>query len=244
MNQQAQLRNVRQRLLRGKTWRYLRYLHARKALMLADDVRSILVIGAGHGLAELALAIEFPEIQFTLSDVGEAKHRRDHANILIEQWGVTNVHSALIDILDPPKCAFDMVYSIEVLEHIEADEQAAQNMRRLARKYVFCLVPFAEDALNASAERRKYALEKQEHFVCGYDTRRLMQLFPQPVAIRGAYWQHAGARLRKKMKPMSRDALEAAEKDLMAQAELDLIDRIPVKASEAQGIWWLSRGEA
>ncbi len=43
-------------LLNKKRWRLLRYLHAREGMLLAEQPRSVLVVGAGYGLAEVALA--------------------------------------------------------------------------------------------------------------------------------------------------------------------------------------------
>jgi hypothetical protein len=232
---------VKLALLQGKTWRYLRYLHAREALLMAEDAQSVLVVGAGHGLAELALALEFPQVRFQLTDWGGASHSTSRARAWVDAWGIENVGFSALDILDPKDTEpHDMVYSVEVLEHIKGDETAARNMRRLASKYVFCMVPFAEEAMNQDAARRTRALERFEHHLCGYNVERLIRLFPNPVAIRGAYWE-AGKRWREDMKDMTPEQIAQTADMLMERAEADLQERIPTTMSEALGIWWLSR---
>jgi hypothetical protein len=238
-----QLRRVKTALLQGKTWRYLRYLHARSAMLLvADRISSVVVVGAGHGLAELALAIEFPGISFMLTDWEAATHSTESAKLWSKEWRVDNVRFSSLDILrDVHAGEYDMAYSVEVLEHIKDDRRAADNMRKLARRYAFCLVPFAEDARNSNPESRAHVLAKHGHHVCGYNPRMLLQLFPHPVAIRGTYWAHTGAVFRNTLSAMSSRQINDSLESLTAQAEADLIDRIPVQFKEAQGIWWLSR---
>lgn len=79
------LKAVHTALLEGRTWRYLRYLHARCALSAAQDVSSVLVVGAGHGLAELALAVEHPEVNFVLTDWSGASHSVRRARAWVEE---------------------------------------------------------------------------------------------------------------------------------------------------------------
>ena len=118
----------------------------------------MLVVGGGYELAEVALAVEFPGMRFHVTDHGGARHTTDRARKLIDTYGLTNIIFGELNILDPGDLPqHDLVYSVEVLEHIREDELAAANMRRLARKHVFALVPFAEDAVNADPARRARA---------------------------------------------------------------------------------------
>jgi hypothetical protein len=45
---------------------------------------------------------------------------------------------------------YDLVTSVEALEHIDEDAVAAAEMLTAAAKYVFALVPFADKAANAT----------------------------------------------------------------------------------------------
>src|SRR4029453_16490620 len=93
---------VRLELLRGKTWRYLRYLHLREGLLAAQDCRSVLSIGCGRGLAELALAIEFPQVSFHLTDIeGEKTPHYGAAQNHVRRWKLGNVTFGVCDILQP-----------------------------------------------------------------------------------------------------------------------------------------------
>ena len=236
------LRVVQSALLHGRTWRYLRYAHAREALSIAQDVESVTVVGAGHGTAEIALALEFTNIRFCLTDWDQASHNSARAQAWVKKWRLPNVRFASLNILDPgdmPRA--DLVYSVEVLEHIEDDRTAAENMRRLAKKYVFCMVPFAEESLNQREDKRADMLARFGHHVAGYNAERLVSLFPLPVAVRGTYWANAGARFRAKLTELDDATIDVQHDALIEEAHADLIERIPTSHREAAGIWWLAR---
>lgn len=167
---------TRTTLLVEKRWRYLRYLHLRSA------------IGVGKGLAELALAVEFPHIQFRLTDIESATTPWSFAQRAVPEWKLPNVRFDILDITQPPRFEADLVASTEVLEHIEDADQAARHMLAAASRYVFALAPFAEARFNDNANRCRRVFESHGHFVCGYDEAALARLFPDPVEVRGCYW--------------------------------------------------------
>lgn len=145
-NQNKPQRNVRRiegmhrRFILKRKWAYLRYIHVREALLLTKDVESVLVIGSGHGFAEITLALEFPKIHFHLTDVvTETTPNYHEAQRLVNQWGLSNVTFGIRDILTPERGRYDMVSSVEVLEHIRNDALAVAQMRAAANKYVFAL---------------------------------------------------------------------------------------------------------
>lgn len=241
MSTNPQLTKARVALLQGKTWRYLRYQHAREALKLAPSYANVLVVGAGHGLAEVALAIEFPTMRFTLTDHPGATHNTAKAKASVAAFGLTNISFAGLDILAPDTDErFDVVYSVEVLEHIEDAALAAANMAKLSRDQVFVLVPFAEKAQNNDAGRRARALEVHEHHVVGYDAQDLVNLFPSPIAIRGCYWKDAGFVFRERVTALTPAEIEAQVEDLVIAARTDIRPVLPALMSQAQGIWILS----
>ncbi len=236
------LADVQLRLLLGKTWRYLRYLHLREALTLATGAESVLVVGAGNALAELAIAIERPELQFIVTDhAGENVPSRRIAEELVRKWGIKNIRFGVYDALQPPTETADVVASVEVLEHIKQDEAAAANMGVAARKYVFCLVPFADRATNANQATAARVWEKCQHFRVGYDADRLSALFPNPVTIRGCYWKDAGFRLRSMLTPLDEETIKSTRDNLASLAATDVRVGIPRVSADAQGIWILSK---
>lgn len=244
MNTKA-IQRIRLTLLRSKTWRYLRYLHFREAFAkVADEIETVCVCGTGHGYAELAVAAEYPRITFTLTDIMNPKHGYPNYHRTMDmawKWGVDNLHFSIWNVLQPTERRFDIVCSTEILEHIEQDAQAAENMRAAATKYVYCLVPFADDATNADPEKRRRAWEKHEHYVYGYSAQALSKLFPDPVYIAGTYWQDHGQMFRQRLTLMGDEAIAKEQANLEREAEDDLIDKIPEIVPEALGIKILSR---
>lgn len=237
------LKSIHESLLLGKKWRYLRYLHAREAILLASDIKTVLVIGAGHGLAELGLALEFPNIEFYLTDHAQATHSQLVCRDRVAKWNINNVHFFELDILSPkPNIGnYDLVYSVEVLEHIENASKAVKNMIQIANKYIFCLVPFAESALNDDSFSRERALIRHGHHVVGYDSETLLALFPGSIEIRGCYWRDGGLILRNKLSSMSANEISLNLSELHEIAIKDLRLLVPSSTIEAQGIWVLSK---
>jgi len=239
----ARLREVRRRLVFYRSWSYFRYLHLREAFLLTRNVSSVLSVGSGRGLAELALAVEFPSVHFHLTDV-RSPHAAsaDQVLALAREWGLENLTRSSHDILEPLPERYDLVASVEVLEHIEDHARAAAHMSRAARRYAFCLVPYADARTAADPARRRRAWEKDHHFRFGYAAEDLRALFPgEVIALRGCYWQEGGAGVVAAIKDRSDDALLASAPTVWKDAERDLIDRIPARYPEALGIWILVR---
>lgn len=238
------LAKTRTTLLVEKRWRYLRYLHLRSAVdLVKDEIGSVLAVGVGKGLAELALAVEFPHIEFRLTDIeSETTPSWSFVQRAVREWKIENVRFDILDITQPARCKADLVTSTEVLEHIEDAEQAARNMRDAAGKYVFALVPFADQRFNADPERRRRLLESHGHFVCGYDAATLAELFPHPVEVRGCYWADRGQPFRTALDAMDAQAIRNDAACLVARAQDDVTPgRVPASRAEAAGIWTLAR---
>jgi|SaaInlStandDraft_4_1057021.scaffolds.fasta_scaffold40157_3 hypothetical protein len=239
MNNQ-QIERVKLELLKGKTWRYLRYLHASQALAVVTDWHDVLVIGAGNGLAELVLAMEYPDKHFHLTDHEAATHSFRHAKNFQQKYDIKNISFGSLNILEPESKGFDIVYSVEVLEHIKEDKKAALNMNNLAKKYVFCLVPFAEKSLNDNKVKREDVLKRFEHFVVGYDENTLTNFFPNPIAVRGCYWADEGLAFRLKLSNMDIPSIEESYNDLVCLAKNDIKKQVQLTQKQALGIWIIS----
>lgn len=235
------LDEMTKRMLLKRRWAYLRYLHTREALVLAKDVESVLVVGAGHGYAEVALALEFPEKRFHLTDIESERTPNYHnAQNLVDRWNLKNVTFGVQNILVPERGRHDLVASVEVLEHIEDDTLAAAEMRAAANRYVFALIPFADKTTNADEAMRARVFESHEHFRVGYDEEDLRKLFPGIVALRGCYWREHGGAHRKHLYDMTNEEVNASLAELREEAQHDIVDGVPEVYPEAQGIWMLA----
>lgn len=229
-------------LLRGRTWRYLRYLHLRDFLLpIVNEVETVCVCGAGYGLAELLLAIEFPHLQISLTDItGDGYPMYYRAMDLAWRFEIDNINFSIWNVLTPTKRRFDLVASTEMLEHVKEDERAAANMCMATRRYLYCLVPFADDEANADEKRRQGAWERHRHHVCGYDVKRLASLFPTPCRVAGTYWREHGAVLRQHLSELSLEEIDMKQSELKQHAQCDLLDKVPMTMDECQGIKVLS----
>lgn len=240
----GQLEEVRKRLVFYRSWSYLRYVHLREAFLETRDVKTVLSIGCGRGLAELALAIEFPEVQFLLTDIkADDTSSTDPALELARTWALKNISFRHLDILDPEALAgekFDFVCSVEVLEHIQNDRLAAECMRRLSSRYLFCLVPFADRKTDSNPERRKRAWEKDRHYRFGYSGGELRALFPGESIVRGSYWRNGGGPVPSRSDGLDDATLLSQVAALQNAAQDDIVDKAPDRYPESLGIWILS----
>lgn len=234
------------RLMIGRTQRYLRYLHMREALLpIIDEIETVCVAGAGYGLAEIAIAAEFPHLQFTLTDaIGKGYPSYHSAMDLCWEHGVNNVNFSVWNVIKPTWRRFDLVCSTEVLEHIPAYQTAAANFRLVATKWIYCLVPYANSRNNMNLTSRMQAMEKHEHQVVGFDERNLETLFGTPTSLAGAYWADAGLALRQQLMKMTDDEIRLNMGRLVALANQDLRTALPSSMKDASGIRVLARADA
>lgn len=233
-------------LMLGRTQRYLRYIHMREALLpIVNEVETICVAGAGYGLAELALALEFPHLQITLTDaIGKGYPSYHKAMEFCWNHEVDNVKFSVWNVLKPTTRRFDLVCSTEVLEHIPAYAAAAANFREVARSWIYTMVPYAHSSDNMNLEMRKQALAKHEHQVVGFDEQNLLTLFGTPTSVAGAYWVDAGLMLRRRLSEMSDSEIAASMPELMQMAQQDLRAAAPASLKDAAGIRVLTKADA
>jgi glycosyltransferase involved in cell wall biosynthesis len=238
---EEKLAEIKLRLMLRRKWAYLRYLHQRQAFLLTKDVETFLSIGCGLGLAELALALEFPDVQFHLTDFDTT--RLTMAERIVKQWSLSNVTVGRYDVLTTPKNRYDLVASIEVLEHIQNDILAIDHMCLASQKYVFALVPFAPLHIKADPKLQDYVWRKFEHYRYGYSADDLNCIFTnlgqEVMIIRGCYWRDAGFEFRQNNEKLSDDEIRLQFPSLVRQAEKDIRASIPDTLEQAAGIWTL-----
>lgn len=111
------------------------YLHSRyflRALSRWGDLRprAILDAGCGRGDYTFYLAGRFPDAQVHGVDIDEA--RVDRNRRMAEQLGFENVTFEKADLVSAKfSTPFDLIISIDVLEHIAQQEQALRNLAGL-----------------------------------------------------------------------------------------------------------------
>ncbi|MFM2313028.1 MAG: hypothetical protein RLZZ04_2304 [Cyanobacteriota bacterium] len=242
------LNKVKIQLLTRKKWGYLRYIHLREGLKIAleskENISSFLSIGCGTGLVEVAISLEFPEIQFNLTDIGNLDTMKNRLGIrMVEEWGIPNVKYSLYDVLTPSKNCYDFVASVEVLEHLKDDTLASNNMCEAALKYVFALVPFATEEQNLDKQLKNTVWKNHEHYKVGYNYNSLANLFAKNIVICGCYWEDSGLRFREKLDDLSHEEIQSCALDLMKLAQSDLYNdlHLPNNYRKCRGIWILSK---
>ena len=163
---------------------------------------------------------------------------------MVREWSVDNASFGSLDILAPCSRRYDMVTSVEVLEHIEHDDVAATRMLKAAKKYVFALVPFATRAMNEDPRWRRRVWQRQRHYRVGYDEAGLQALFPRSLVVRGCYWEDHGVLFRQRLDDCSDDQIRDCVAELSAAAKSDLLAAPPGPAGGCRGIWTLAAGAA
>ena len=108
------------------------YLHSRyfqKALARWDDLdpRTILDAGCGRGDYSFYLARRYPRARVIGVDVDQARVARNRA--MADRLGLSNVQFQVADLVTARfGTTFDLIISIDVLEHIERQEEALRNL--------------------------------------------------------------------------------------------------------------------
>src|ERR1700689_1307808 len=88
------LARVQTTLLLKKGWHYLRYRHLRDALKLVANDSKVMGIGAGSGMAEIAFAMEFPRMQFLVTDNPATQIDRTKTEEAVDRYKLRNISFA------------------------------------------------------------------------------------------------------------------------------------------------------
>ncbi len=115
----------------GEAIRFGRFLRLVVPLV-GPETRTVLDAGCGTGKHAFYLAQCFPHLQVTgLDNRGDVVAR---AEAEARKKGLDNLHFQVGDLtVSLPEGAYDLIYSIDVLEHIENDVKALANMARALR---------------------------------------------------------------------------------------------------------------
>ncbi len=228
------------KLQRRRRWALHRHVHLHAAFEDAasrEPVRSVLSVGCGSATSELLLAVDHPDVTFTVTDHDAAVLERPRA--LIERFGLTNVEVRHVDLLDPaPQPTHDLVVSIEVLEHIEDDVRALRTMFELSRRFVWVLVPFCDERALTDPAVRRAAWERHEHVRPGYTHAMLADRFAESEVLwrRNCYFQPDAEALRTRLTAMSTPRLVLERRALFAAAVRDIRAGRVRSGRDSQGV--------
>ena len=214
------------KLLRRRRWAVHRHVHLVAAFEDAasrSPISSVLSVGCGSGTSELLLALDHPEVSFTLTDHVEEGLARPRQ---LAAWlGLRNVRVERLDLLDPaPMDRHDLVVSVEVLEHIDDDQRAVATMIELSRRYVWALVPYCDERQYHDPRVRLGALERHEHVRPGYPHDLLAERIAPLVTHwqRNCYFQPEAAELRNRLAERRLPVLLLEQAELFGLAARDI----------------------
>ncbi len=115
----------------GEAIRFHHFRHVVEPL-ITPETRDILDAGSGAGKHAFYLAQRYPHIRVLGVDNRADVIERTHAEA--QARGLTNLHFQVADLTSSlPQNAFDIIYSIDVLEHIPEDRKAIAHMAQALR---------------------------------------------------------------------------------------------------------------
>ena len=105
----------------------VRAMHLRKMLAYFQDPQVILDAGCGNGSISFWLARRYPQAGISAVDVDE--RLVEHCNRIRGRLGWTNLQFMCCDLVEyEPTTRFDLICCVDVLEHIEDDEEVLRNL--------------------------------------------------------------------------------------------------------------------
>jgi len=99
------------------------------------ELSTVLDAGCGAGTLISALMAKFPDAKYTGTDISRAGVEKAQEKVPSAEFIILNLEKYHLS------STFDLVLCIDVLEHIEDDIQAIQNLRKMTGKYLLVVVP-------------------------------------------------------------------------------------------------------
>ena len=159
------LREIIAACVKAKGLYFLRLAHLADAVGRTRDVRRILSVGCGEAYQEAFLAARLPGTSVLGTDLVLLPGRRFSApNLQFQQRDILQWSGG------PEDGAFDLVFSIECLEHIHEYRTAFRNMAAKVRPggFLYVSVPFASAAEQRDPRLREYEWREHEHVLPGF----------------------------------------------------------------------------
>jgi SAM-dependent methyltransferase len=152
---------------------FLRLAHLADSFGQTKDVETILSVGCGEAYQESFLAGRFPQVRVDATDVSLEESQ-------INQNSFPNIQFQQLDILQVDSTPeYDLVMSIECLEHIQDYEKAFQNMAAKVKpgKYFYLSVPFASKEEQQDPKLCQKEWQEFQHYVPGFSFEDLTRMF-------------------------------------------------------------------
>lgn len=219
-----QVKEIHKRLLIERGWDFLSYLHLRDALRQTEDVRCVLTTNHRRGYCEIALALEFPTIDFyMMPPASYSSNRYDGMRNLMDSWGLDNLRCG-----EPGRISeklFDLTAATEIFDGTSRDEETIRLLTRLSTRYLWLLTGF--DPSGVKPWR-------------GYGTDEIEQLLPPLVNLCGCLWVEKGVSFRRRLDEMSNSDIIDSSMALRAEAMGDLGRGAPIP-SDCLALWALAK---
>ncbi len=166
--------------------------------LIPDDVKSIADVGCGNGIITNVMAQQY--------DV-TAVDRSETALSFVKAKSI----QASADDIPMEDEVVDMVFSSEMLEHLEDDvlQKSVAEFKRLTRKYIFITVPNDEnpDKLSIQCPECNYIYNSPNH-LRSFDTQAISALFPEYTLLKSfsfgkkvRYYKPSLLKLKKRFSP-------------------------------------------
>lgn len=105
--------------------------------IIEDDITSVLEVGAGQGYStERIMSVLPPEVTFEASE-----YELEQVEIAKQRLPDIEFKQESLYELDRTNSSIDLILCLEVLEHLESPEQALEELKRVANKYVIISTP-------------------------------------------------------------------------------------------------------
>lgn len=200
--------------------------------------RSALSVGCGAARHELFLAHLYPSMQVLATDLQALDIADAPANFRFEQR----------DILDrSPAAQFDLIFSVECLEHIPDHEQAFRRMAERLRPggYVYISTPFANEIERTDTELCQREWVSHQHVTPGFSPELITRLCRdnQLELLQLGYMFHADITsiLPDICQNLPAPTLALLSPQLCRLARLDLRHDAVHTRTQALGVKWLAR---
>jgi SAM-dependent methyltransferase len=225
--------------IRLRRYFFLRLAHLAEALgRIPEPVSDALSVGAGVAFQEAFLAGRFPEMRLVATDLDLSPIEFPMPNLIRER----------LDILQPPEGRqYDLVFSIECLEHIADYRRAFRHQVAMVRpgKYLYLSVPFASVEEQRDPEMRRVAWEEFGHFTPGFTFTDLEELFAENglelLHASNMFFLDVVLPVRRIVERLAPAELECAAAEIARLLLFDLkSERVPT-SRQAEGIRFLGR---
>ena len=227
--------------IRLKRYFFLRLVHLADAfgrIGSYQNVASVLSVGAGAAYQEAFFAGRFP---------GMRVHASDTEPTLVE-FPMANLTTGYLDLLaGPGEPEYDLVFSIECLEHIHDWRTAFANKAARVKpgKYFYISVPFATREEQQDEGLRRSAWEHAQHVTPGFSFEDLEELFEanglDVLHAANMFFCDLVHPLRRLIDRLDEGTLESGAIEIARLYLRDVAERRAHNSKEAEGIRFLGR---